>query len=102
MHHHHHQSPHPGLDYWAHVDIVVHDDWQSFRRVHSSASSVGVTERDATTAGSGTTSALGEGNYFFTRDARQSIVHTVFEFDRPVFLFFGAETFGFAPEVSLT
>ena len=105
------------------MDLVLHEDWRAFRCAH--AATVGNTHRvgDSDAAAIGNARAVGafaastfkdpsaaaatnnaanataSNNYFFTRDAKQSMVHTVFPSDGPIFLFFGAETFGFSPEV---
>jgi tRNA (cytidine/uridine-2'-O-)-methyltransferase len=63
-----------GLDYWPHVDVVVHNDWRSFAREHAGARM-----------------------HFFS--ARASRSYTTVRFSSGDFLVFGSETSGLPKEI---
>jgi len=65
-----------GLDYWPHVDLVVHDDWPSLRQC----------------TGSG---AL----FFFSTRARRSYLGAPYAAESHVFLVFGRETRGLPDKI---
>lgn len=89
-----------GLDYWEHVDLMVHDDWRAFRH-HYADESRSFTDHSGTDGVKSDSAALlGTQSFFFTRQAETSIVHAgPFSSERPIYLFVGAETFGFTEEI---
>lgn len=63
-----------GLDYWPHVDVVVHDDWESFQKEHAGARM-----------------------HFFSARASQS--YTRVDYAPNDFLVFGSETKGLPADI---
>jgi tRNA (cytidine/uridine-2'-O-)-methyltransferase len=65
-----------GLDYWPHVDLVVHDDWPSFL----AEAPAGV-------------------RLCFSARTRSSYLAAPYDGDHPIYLVFGGETRGLPPAI---
>ena len=87
-----------GVGYWEHIDYLAHEDWEAFRGFRNDQGEYGMLTDDTRSKHD---VHIPMSDFFFTRFASTSILDVdSWPTDRPIFLYFGAETFGLTDEIT--